>query len=427
MCDDPNSFETWQAEAGSLADAFDALSQRALQLEVHGAFRIRSKCLREARALAALLDAAERMQDDRARAGLLAERVAGARNNLAGLEAEIRAVELCPDPAWVGGTVRLDGPDAPDGEGARAIEVDAAVRGGSVWVEIKGTQKFDVTSSSWTGASRHVKGLRSQAQLLFAAAAMPRNWVRYRAPEVAFVFADGAHESVRRELERMGAAVIDGMPASRSAMDAALPGAPPRPATTVLDVTTLCALVSEVSNGGVVDRLAEVRAWAAGNVHRTACVDAELEAPLLPSLASAVQRDLLGPASAPGADVVAPRSVVERFEGLVEAFAGPSERARWARLRARVGEVDPRSLPECARCVGGSAGGAGWEGAVVAGARAATGSGEAGDVGTWGALEVALAVRGLAVTANGKGVAAVRAAGAPIEAHVHRTVWLTGL
>ncbi len=44
-----------------------------------------------------------------------------------------------------------------------------------------------------------------------------------------------------------------------------LPPPPPAPASTNLDVTTMCALVSELSHGGAQDP--DVELWAARTVH----------------------------------------------------------------------------------------------------------------------------------------------------------------
>lgn len=79
----------------------------------------------------------------------------------------------------------------------------------------------------------------------------------------------------------MGAHVMDGA----APLEPQFPPRPPPPAYANLDVTAMCALVSEVANGGAESGgTPEVLAWAARISHWVDCVAAEAEDPLLPRL-----------------------------------------------------------------------------------------------------------------------------------------------
>ncbi len=64
---------------------------------------------------------------------------------------------------------------------------------------------------------------------------------------------------------------------------ATLPPPGPLPPVANLDVTTMCALVSEVSHGGC--DLPAVEEWSRRNVHWRECVLAERRSPVLQELA----------------------------------------------------------------------------------------------------------------------------------------------
>ena len=83
----------------------------------------------------------------------------------------------------------------------------------------------------------------------------------------------------------MGATVVDG----QTDFSLQLPPAPPPIQYANLDVTTMCALVSEVSNGGAVGgETPEVRAWAERISHWVDSVEEEAKDPILPQLHAVV-------------------------------------------------------------------------------------------------------------------------------------------
>ena len=79
----------------------------------------------------------------------------------------------------------------------------------------------------------------------------------------------------------MGASVVDG----QKDILAQLPPAPPEIRYANLDVTTMCALVTEVSNGGAVGGgTPEVKAWAQRISHWVDSVEEEVRDPILTQL-----------------------------------------------------------------------------------------------------------------------------------------------
>lgn len=90
---------------------------------------------------------------------------------------------------------------------------------------------------------------------------MPHNQRRWQPATILFHFPSGVDESVAAELKRMGISV-----SGPGVFDARIcPQPPPLPTRTNLDVTTLCALCSEVCNGG--QHSQRVHAWAARTSH----------------------------------------------------------------------------------------------------------------------------------------------------------------
>lgn len=98
--------------------------------------------------------------------------------------------------------------------------------------------------------------------------------------------AQGVHEEVAAELRGMGAHVMDGS----APLEPQFPPRPPPLAYANLDVTTMCALVAEVANGGAEGGGSpEVLAWAARISHWVDSVAAEAADPLMPHLMAAIQ------------------------------------------------------------------------------------------------------------------------------------------
>ncbi|PNH09654.1 hypothetical protein TSOC_003655 [Tetrabaena socialis] len=274
---------------------------------------------------------------------------------------------------------------------AVGVEVDVVAQGGHCWIEVKNQEVFGLESVHWTGTPR-VKGLKRQAEELLAVAAAPQHQRRWRAPSVVLFFPGGVHPGVRQELTAMGVHVALSPDSLRC-----LPPPPPPPAVTNLDVTAMCALVSDLSHGGAED--AGVERWAQRTVHWVECLAAERAAPLMAELAPwmALERPVLA------ADLAR-----RQFQVLLDMFGGPRERARWASLQQRMTVVatqdQPTELSERVRaqlrdCLG-------------ADQLAVFGLGDAR--------------RAVTLTANGNAVRSAERQGVVLEVVLHRPVWLAG-
>ncbi|GLC33618.1 hypothetical protein PLESTM_000092400 [Pleodorina starrii] len=315
-----------------------------------------------------------------------------------------------------------------------SVEVDVVAQEGHCWIEVKNQELFGLESVHWTGAARHVKGLRRQVEELLAVAAAPQHHRRWRPPRVVLFFPSGVHPDVQQQLEARGAHVAVGPDSLRH-----LPPPPPVPTSTNLDVTTMCGLVSEVSHGGAHDP--DVELWAQRTVHWRDCLAAERASPLLTELA---------PWLAPDRELLAADLACRQFQVLMDMFAGPRERQRWQQLQARMTVVrveqelkQPAAEAEaaeaagaeaaelCPRCVAlllstANGGGGGGDGGGNGG-----GGGIGGGGGGLGRDQVAVfglgeGRRAVTLTANGNAVRGAARAGVVLEAVVHRPVWLTG-
>ncbi|KXZ42456.1 hypothetical protein GPECTOR_145g747 [Gonium pectorale] len=284
---------------------------------------------------------------------------------------------------------------------AVSVEVDVVAQEGHCWIEVKNQEPFGLESVHWAGhapgASRRVKGLRRQVAELLAVASHPTHARRWRAPAVVVFFPGPdpgcAHPDVVAELRAMGAHAAVGPDSLRR-----LPPPPPLPEATNLDVTTMCGLVSEVSNGGA--HSPEVEAWAQRTVHWVECLAAERASPLLSELQ---------PWLAPARPLIAADLACRQFQVLVDMFAGPRERARWAALRERLTVVATEGHPEelSRRCVDLLSSALGPDQLAVFGL---------GD-----------AVRAMTLSANGNAVRSAERCGVALEVVLHRPVWLTGM
>jgi hypothetical protein len=333
---------------------------------------------------------------------------AGARNNARGYASELAVARHAPAPlvavcasasAAGGGGRRAGSSPSPS---SSSVEVDVVCDGGATWIEVKAHQPFGTGSAHWAGGGAGGGGgnggLKAQVEALLAAAGDPSNrGPGFRAPRLAVCFSRGVDPSVARELERMGAIPLgrerpavtlrqegggdkeededdgnggdddddddDAIDAACRAALATLPPLPPdgAPFLINLDVTALCALVSEVSWSGGSSAAAALALdrWAARTPHWRDCLAAERADPLLfcsqgrrrwradKALARAGRR-LFGEeeeeeedgaaaaaaAAALPAAVLASAAAVRQFEALAAMHAGPREMARWQRLRA---------------------------------------------------------------------------------------------
>lgn len=123
--------------------------------------------------------------------------------------------------------------------------------------EVKNQEWFGLQSGHWAGGSG--RGLAEQvAQMLTVAAALEHQR-RGRSPQVVVFFPSGVDAEVAAALEEMGARVADG-PGSLARVCGVVGNN-----VTNLDVTSLCALVSEVTWR---DPHSEtLKAWAARTTH----------------------------------------------------------------------------------------------------------------------------------------------------------------
>eukprot|EP00873_Tetraselmis_striata_P006691 jgi/Tetstr1/426955/TSEL_017168.t1 len=349
------------------------------------------------------------------------KQVQGAVNNLRGMRAELVAAEALPEVVAVSrkfhsrpeeGQVydgeRSDALVASSSHGewserrGLAVEVDVVAMSGAWWVEVKSHEAFGTTSTHWLGNPGHVKGLREQAVERLAVARSPCNLVRWRSPSVVFFFPQGVDAGVAAELREMGAHVMDGA----APLEPQFPPRPPPPAYANLDVTAMCALVSEVANGGAESGgTPEVLAWAARISHWVDCVAAEAEDPLLPRLMPVLE----------GRQLIASSTAVAHFEKLLATCGGPRETTRLA----AVAVPHPGEARD---------GGGGWPGAEPHEffSRRVARLGQVAPAQKW-VLGLSDTAQAMTVTANGKVLKSAAKQGVELEAFVHRAMWLSGL
>ena len=213
------------------------------------------------------------------------ERTQGIVNNLRGFEGELLAAHTAP------GVVGLN-KKFWDASRTISVEVDVVAQEGVCWIEVKSHEIFGLQSIHWAGSSSGVKGLSRQVEELLAASRSEHNQRRWSPPRVVIFFPSGADPGVRARLEESGVHVASGPGRYRVVLShhvtssffalvsvlvllfvlswddvrgdssrlshspiltlvlpdslLSLPPPPGLPAVTNLDVTTLCALCSEV-------------------------------------------------------------------------------------------------------------------------------------------------------------------------------------
>jgi hypothetical protein len=124
--------------------------------------------------------------------------------------------------------------------------------------EVKNQELFGVQSGHFVGGS-HGKGLAEQVEHMLVVAAAPEHKRRGRSPQVVVFFPSGVDAEVAAALTELGAKVANG-PNSLAPLCGMVANN-----VTNLDVTTLCALVSEVTWR---DPQSEaLKAWAARTSH----------------------------------------------------------------------------------------------------------------------------------------------------------------
>ncbi|WIA28795.1 hypothetical protein OEZ86_011325 [Tetradesmus obliquus] len=194
---------------------------------------------------------------------------------------------------------------AAAGSESLLVEVDVVAHEGLTWIEVKNQELFGLDSVHWQGSS-HTKGLAQQVAALQAVAAAPVNSRRWRCPAVVVFFPSGVSAEVAAALRAMGVAVADG-PGSVAALPVPQP-----PSITNLDVTSLCALVSEVSWGD--PHSPQLQAWAARTVHWRDCLAAQIQQPLLPQLHACLDNSQ---------QLVTSCLAVQQFQALMDMFSVP--------------------------------------------------------------------------------------------------------
>uniref|UniRef100_A0A383WBF6 DUF1308 domain-containing protein n=1 Tax=Tetradesmus obliquus TaxID=3088 RepID=A0A383WBF6_TETOB len=343
---------------------------------------------------------------------------------------------------------------AAAGSESLLVEVDVVAHEGLTWIEVKNQELFGLDSVHWQGSS-HTKGLAQQVAALQAVAAAPVNSRRWRCPAVVVFFPSGVSAEVAAALRAMGVAVADG-PGSVAALPVPQP-----PSITNLDVTSLCALVSEVSWGD--PHSPQLQAWAARTVHWRDCLAAQIQQPLLPQLHACLDNSQ---------QLVTSCLAVQQFQALMDMFSGPIEQQRWQELLQRVAvyhctppEGDPQAGAgqfECAYCssangTGSSSSTAGLAVVAAAGVEAASGAGNGSSSDMQGQQQqqqqqlllytepqriaridklgkqqravfgLGDALQATTLTANGNAVRCCEQYGVKLEAVLHRPVWLTGM
>lgn len=168
-------------------------------------------------------------------------RLQGLKNNVDGIRAELLTATQAPDVVALG--KRFYSPLVSE----RGVEVDVVASNGSVWIEVKKHHSFSTGSRHWGCRKGRSKGILQQAKEMVTVSRDPSNVIFWQSPQVVFRFIGNVDNSVRNELEELGIIVLE----DDGNLDVlALPERLIESHRVNLDVTTLCCLVSEISNGG---------------------------------------------------------------------------------------------------------------------------------------------------------------------------------
>jgi hypothetical protein len=122
--------------------------------------------------------------------------VQGTRNNIGGIEAELRTAQKANTVTGLGTKFSLDGV-------ANKVEVDVVADNGETWIDTKNVPPFGLESSDWVGGTGK-QGLRTQATEMVRAAGqnpLPSG----KTPRVVFDFPKGVSAEVAAELQKIGA------------------------------------------------------------------------------------------------------------------------------------------------------------------------------------------------------------------------------
>ena len=237
----------------------------------------------------------------------------------------------------------------PSGNGQEAVHsvcVDVVCNGGSRWIKVSSRNPHAV-ERQFQGDERYGhSNLTTQAEALIRAAKC--NMKGYHPPDVVFYFGKGVTSAVRHALLGMGAFVIGDIVNSQEASSCVKTECIPshvscgeynisdvstlllnipqkvEVGTRVLnlDVTTLLAYVSQLTNGSTFTDFKE-------EVLRLQAKE-EILNPLLPIL-----NDLMK-----NKELIACQSAMSAFEAIMETIGGPNEKLQAKRLRGQIKVVD---------------------------------------------------------------------------------------
>jgi len=340
------------------------------------------------------------------RSGLDSSRFAtsrqGLENNLRGFSLELICADWAPNVTAVRKRFASRTPSVVAKlEDDEVVEVDVVAQGGALWIECKAER------------GRVAAGIVTQALTLQKVASAPCNLRPFGVPPRVAVFVTGElGEMEARTLRENDILILraNGV-GGVAALDplAVLPPAPAPPKMANLDVTTLFALVSEVSHATRSNFMVflddpVVREWAAKKAQHRACLNAELEDP------QDLERQLQDYEK-----LVVHPSVLRRFVKILYTMGGPREQRRWVEEWShRIEVLDVAEAHE-----GDDSGVESRRRRVRSLERISDPQLDAFELG-----EVAMAKT---FTANGRAVLSAAEQGVCLETHVHRAIWLVGL
>eukprot|EP01062_Namystynia_karyoxenos_P030870 TRINITY_DN2296_c0_g1_i1.p1 TRINITY_DN2296_c0_g1~~TRINITY_DN2296_c0_g1_i1.p1 ORF type:complete len:1690 (+),score=442.83 TRINITY_DN2296_c0_g1_i1:110-5071(+) len=213
--------------------------------------------------------------------------------------------------------------------GGVAVEVDVVAARGRRWVKVRG---IDPTNAAMVADGTARWGGRPCSALAkdmtAAAAAHPLAWGDI--PECIIAFVCPVPQDILASVEREGAQAVL---LSRAGIAPQLRAAPADPAETapvMLDVTALCALCSDLTNGGAVR-------FPGHSVLDAQALDEQQTA-----AGPALRRWL------EGRDLIVCERVRTDFEAILATVGGDGERVRWRQLRERVTFVPDTPSPRVA-------------------------------------------------------------------------------
>eukprot|EP00210_Caulerpa_lentillifera_P008694 g8293.t1 len=326
----------------------------------------------------------------------------GFRNNLVGYQVKLKVAKVVPGvialskifqfPLAPG--VRKKGvpPESKPTSKAVKVEVDIVANSGSTWIQVRNVKITDLDNLHWIGMPGHHKGLEQKLKDLVLVAKSSEHWIRWRPPDVVIYCPEQFPTEVESEIRQLGGHCITGDLENLKQ----IPAAPGDPEIVNLDVTTLCALVSEVSHSGPRNSL--VIQWAKKVSHWQRCLEQEEEDPLLPHLHKFVSNS----------NLIIAEEAVDQFETLLDLCGGPKEKDRWTELFKRLTVFKRDCETEW------------WISQRVLNIEELTNL-------QYAVFGLGDSQRATTITCNSKVVAKLKQNGVHLVTFEHRAVWLTGL